>query len=210
MTSDPTIRVILIDDHHSVHKALVEVFSYMDGIELVAQGTNGIEAINLCKTHNPDIVLMDMMMPEMGGVEATQRILHSQPHIKILALSSFRERDIALAMLKSGAVGYILKDSSMNNLEDMLRTVYTQQKVVSPEVMTLLLQTAPLQQIYDLTERQLEVLKLLAAGMTNGEIAAQMEISVSTVKFHIVNIMEKLGAETRAEALVIAAKNKLI
>jgi len=212
MTDEDKITIMLVDDHRRVHQAISEMIGFIDDFELVAQANNGREAVALCQRHNPDVVLMDVVMPEMDGVEATRLILEAQPHIKILALSSFREQETAQAMLKNGALGFVLKDLSVMDLENTIRTAHEGQSVLSPEIMQSLVQSsqaAPPDNI-DLTPRELEVLPLFAAGMTNGEIAMELSISVSTVKFHIRNILDKLGVETRAEALVIAAKHNLV
>ena len=116
MTQEDTIRIILVDDHRRIHQAISEMLDYFDDIELVGQGSNGLEAIQLCEEHQPDLVLMDIVMPVMDGVEATKRILEKQPDIKILALSSFQDQDTIRAMLKSGAIGFVLKDSSVDDL----------------------------------------------------------------------------------------------
>jgi len=208
------IRIILVDDHRRVHQVMVEMFSFFDGIELIAQGNNGQEAIALCDRYQPDILLMDVVMPIMDGVEATKHIIAKHPNIKILALSSFKDNDTVRTMLQNGAVGYILKDSSVDDLENTIHTVYEGQGVLSPEIMQALMQESesPTQPTYNLnlSARELEILKHFADGKTNNQIAVALSISISTVKFHIANIITKLGVETRAEALVIAAKNNLV
>jgi len=210
--SQEKIGIILIDDHRRVHQAMSEMISYFDDIEILAQGNNGLDAIALCDQYQPDLVLMDVVMPEMDGVEATRRIKTKHPDIKILALSSFKDNDTTRAMLESGAIGFILKNSSVDDLENTIRTAYAGQGIFSPEIMQMLTQPAPQDttEHIDLTPREREVMKLFASGLTNGEIAAQLTISVSTVKFHITNILGKLDVDTRAEALVIAAKNNLV
>lgn len=214
MTNTSKIGIILIDDHRRVHQAMSEMISFIDDFELLAQGSNGLEATDLCKQHQPDLVLMDVVMPVMDGVEATQRILKQHPHIKILALSSFKDHDTVRAMLESGAIGYVLKDSSVDDLENTIRTVFEGHSVLSPDIMQVLLEPSQSDTqsttSFTLSRREEEVLQLFASGMTNGEIATELTVSSSTVKFHISNILKKLGVDTRAEALVIAAKNKLV
>jgi NarL family two-component system response regulator LiaR len=214
MTDGNNIGIILVDDHRRVHQVISEIISFFDDIELLGHGSNGLEAIDLCDRYEPDLVLMDVVMPTMDGVEATKRILNKHPDIKILALSSFQDYDTAHAMLESGAVGYVLKDSSVNELENTIRATVEGKSILSPEIMQTLL-TPPNRgekQKTDvhLSAREQEVLQLFASGMTNGEIAAQLIISVSTVKFHITNILSKLSVDTRAEALVVAAKHNLV
>lgn len=212
MSKNDKIGIILVDDHRRVHQAMAEMISFFDDMELLAQASNGLEAIALCDQYQPDLVLMDVVMPVMDGLEATRRIVEKHPDIKILALSSFNDQDTARTMLENGAVGYVLKDSSVDDLENTIRTAVEGQGVLSPEIMQTLI--APTQSSVDLniklSPREQEVLKLFASGMTNSEIALTLTISVSTVKFHITNVLNKLEVETRAEALVIAAKNNLV
>jgi len=216
MTDNQIIRMILVDDHRRVHQAMAEMIDFIDDIELLAQASNGEEAVHLCDQYQPDLVLMDVVMPVMDGVEATKRIMAKHPNIKILALSSFKDPTTVREMLENGAIGYVLKESSVDDLEHTIRTAYEGQGVLSPEVIHGLLDTqeeepTPEPQIdNNLSPRELEVLQLFATGMTNGEIAVDLTISVSTVKFHISNILDKLEVDTRAEALVLAAKNNLI
>ncbi len=210
------ITVIVIDDHRRVHQALAAKIDFMEDIEVLAHGSNGIEAIDLCAQHQPDIMLMDILMPGMDGIEATRQIHARFPNVKILALSSFDDQDTVRQMLANGAAGYLLKDSSMDVLEETIRAVVAGQTVLSPVLIDGLLKpraspsSAPMPSPIQISRREQEVLRLFADGLTNPEIAAQLFISVSTVKFHIKNILEKLGASTRAEALVTAVKHKLI
>jgi NarL family two-component system response regulator LiaR len=192
MIEKKPISLLIVDDHRKVHQALVEMISFCDGIEVLAHASNGQEAISLCDEYHPDIVLMDVMMPVMDGIEATRNIHAAHPEIKVLALSSFRDQGAVRAMLENGAVGYILKDSSIEDLENIIRSAYGGHNILSPEILQSLLEV------------------LFSTGLTNGEIAAQLSISISTVKFHITNILSKLGVSTRAEALVIAARSQLV
>ena len=210
MSKDHKITIILIDDHRRVHQAISEMISFFDDIEVLAHGTNGREAIELCDLFHPDLVLMDVVMPILDGVEATKHIMAKHPDIKILALSSFKDHHTVRTMLESGAIGYVLKDSSVDDLENTIRAAYEGQSILSPEIMQALLESPQSDQESKLSSRELEVLKLLGKGMTNNQIGNILTISVSTVKFHITNIIEKLGVTTRAEALVFAAKNNLI
>jgi two-component system, NarL family, response regulator LiaR len=205
------IRVILIDDHRFVHETVALALARAEDIVLVAQGGNGQEALQLCQHYKPDLILMDVIMPVMNGVEATRLISEQHPEIKILALSSFQDDDSVRAMMAYGAVGYVLKGSIVNDLVTTIRATQFGKVVFSPEVTATLL-TSPKRQSQDfgLTQRELEVLRLMAEGLNNGEIAARLTISQSTVKFHIANVIHKLGVDTRTEAIVLAAKNNLI
>ncbi|MEQ8675166.1 MAG: response regulator transcription factor [Aggregatilineales bacterium] len=204
------IGIIVIDDHRRVHQALSEMFGFLDDMEILAHGSNGAEALTLCERYQPDLILMDVVMPVMDGVEATKRILAKYPTLKILALSSFTDPDTVREMLTNGAVGYLLKDASMEHLEHTIRTAIEGHSVLSPQMMQVLLNQPKTTENFHLSRREKEVLPLFANGMTNPEIATELTISESTVKFHITNILEKLNVKTRAEALVIAAKNNLV
>lgn len=210
------ITVIVIDDHRRVHQALAAKIDFMEDIEVLAHGSNGMEALELCAQHQPDIMLMDILMPGMDGIEATRQIRTLFPSVKVLALSSFDDQDTVRQMLASGAAGYLLKDSSMDELEHTIRTIVAGQTVLSPALVDGLLKPpasppgAPTSATIDISRREQEVLRLFADGLTNPEIATQLFISVSTVKFHITNILNKLGASTRAEALVTAVKRNLL
>ena len=206
-----TIRVVLIDDHLHVHETVAALLSDTDDIVLVGHGSNGEEAVRLCASLRPDVVLMDVMMPRMTGIEASKSIHKNHPEIRILVLSSFQDDESVHAMLKSGATGYVLKDSLANDLANTIRTTFKGKSVFSTEVAERLLnpESGP-GETFGLTTRELEVLRLMAQGLNNNEIAAKLVISQSTVKFHISNLIAKIGVETRAEAIVQAAKKKLI
>jgi NarL family two-component system response regulator LiaR len=211
MKSSGKIRVILIDDHRRVHEAVFTVLNSVEDIALIAQGSNGKEALQLCEEHQPDLILMDVVMPVMSGLEATKLIHQRYPHIKILVLSSFQDDESVRAMLQHGAVGYILKGSLIDDLVNTIRITHSGKAVFSSEIASTLLNSAqPKVQDFGLTGRELEILQLMTEGLNNGEIAAKLVISPSTVKFHIANILHKMNVETRAEAIVLAAKNNLV
>lgn len=205
------IRVMLVDDHAHIHQAVAKVLSTAPDIQLVAQCGSGEEALLLNVQSHPDVILMDIIMPGMDGIEATERILQNTPTVKILALTSFQDDDTVHAMLAKGAVGYIVKGSLLRDLVSTIRTVNQGNTVLSSEAARVLLNTSqPQHRDFKLTARELDILKAMAAGLNNGEIAARFVISQSTVKFHIVNILQKMGVETRSEAIVLAAKNNLV
>ena len=179
-------------------------------IKLVGQGANGQEGIALSEQLLPDIVLMDVVMPVMDGIEAT-KVLHERfPAIKILVLSSFHDHESVHAMLKNGAVGYLTKDSLVQDLAETIRSTVHGKMVFSSEVGAQLLSSPRPAVNFHLTARELEVLVQLAEGLTNQQSAQKLSISQSTLKFHMTNIFEKLGVQTRSEALVLAVKNNLI
>lgn len=210
--SNTTIKIVLVDDHRKVHQALADMINFVDDFELVGQGGNGQEAIALCEEHHPDVVLMDVVMPIMDGVEATKQILKQQPNIRILALSSFQDNDSVRSMLKTGASGYILKNASVDELESIIRTIHQGKSVIDTQLMEQVMQGMTIEATTDfnLTPRELEILKLIAGGMAYSTIADNLTISISTVKFHVGNLLTKLGVETRNEAIMLAAKNNII
>jgi len=214
MQKDKKIRVILIDDHSNIHKIVATALMVAEDIALVAHGNNGKDALLLCEQYQPDVVLMDVVMPVMDGIEATNRLQKSYPHIKILVLSSFQDDDSVHAMLANGASGYILKGSLVSDLVPTIRTIASGDTTVLSAAVTESLLRSPSPESprndFNLTHREIEVLRLMAAGLNNGEIAAKLVISQSTVKFHIANILQKIGVETRPQAIVLASKNNLV
>ena len=210
MIDENPIRVVLVDDHAQMHSIVRATLDVTSDIKLVGQGANGQEGIVLCEQYEPDIALMDVVMPIMDGIDATKILQERLPDIKILVLSSFQDHESVHAMLRYGAVGYITKSSLAEDLADTIQATFQGKMVFSSEVGAQLI--APPQPTVDfqLTDRELEVLVLLAEGLTNQQSALQLSISQSTLKFHMTNIYQKLGVQTRSEALVLAAKNNLI
>lgn len=208
-----TIKVILIDDHAKVHLALSTLLRSITDIELVAQGSSGQEAIELCEEHDPDVIIMDVIMPEMNGVEATRIISEKFPSIKVIALSGFQDKDSIQTVLEAGAVGYVLKTSESTDIASTIRAAYQGNTVLSPDVLQTLL--APdmkknPQKAYGLTRKEVLVLNYLTEGLTNPEIADAMTVSISTAKFHVSNILQKLNVGTRTEAVSLAVTQKLV
>ncbi len=211
--ADDKIRVILIDDHRQVHEAVSTALGMAADIELVAHGRDGYEAIALCDEYKPDVILMDVVMPNMDGVQATRIIHIAHPQVKILVLSGFQDDETVRLMVDQGAAGYVLKDSLASTLANTIRVTHQGQAVFSQEIIQNLRNAHQLpspNQDFDLTARELEVLKLIAEGLSNKEIAQKLVISPSTVKFHLTNTLYKMHVDTRAEALTLAAKRGLI
>lgn len=209
------IRLIVVDDHIKVHQGIAAIIDAFDDLEIVGHASNGQEALSLIYEQQPDLVLMDVIMPLMNGIEATRRIRATQPHIKVLALSSFQDADSVREMLNAGAVGYILKNASIDDLVHTIRAAHSGTIVLSPEISALLLkpppnQTAPRGADFSLTQREREILALLVSGRSNGEIAAVLTISLSTVKFHVSSIFAKLGVTNRVEAVRLAVESGLL
>jgi NarL family two-component system response regulator LiaR len=212
MDTKNLIRVILIDDHSQIHQAVSSVLDTVTDIQLIAHGSNGDEAVLLCDEYQPDLVLMDVVMPIKSGVEATGLIHQKYPNIKILVMSSFQDDESVHAMLANGAIGYVLKSSLAHDLVTTIRAAYYGKSVFSAEVTRILLKPAKSESgtNFGLTVREIVILKLMSDGLNNGEIAGKLVISRSTVKFHLNNILRKMKVETRSEAIVLAAKNGLV
>ncbi|HRE49554.1 MAG TPA: response regulator transcription factor [Aggregatilineales bacterium] len=210
-TSHP-IRVVLVDDHLTTHELVTLALHGASDIHLIGHGANGEEAIMLCEQYMPDIVLMDVMMPIMNGVEATQTIMARFPTVKILVLSSFQDDESVHGMLQHGAVGYILKGALHSDLAATIRAAHNGSIIFSKSIADRLLFNTDGERGDDfgLTEREREVLRDMSAGFSLKEIADRLVISPSTVKFHLTNILGKMGVQTRAEAIVLAAKHNLV
>lgn len=207
-----SIRIILIDDQLYIHQAIASLIGYFANVELIGQGANGLEAIRLCAEYKPDIVLMDVLMPKMDGIEATARIREAYPSVKVIALSSLEDQDGVQAMLANGASAYVLKDSAPTHLEQTIHAVQVGLSVVSAEISDFAFTRGPHRygKDFGLTSRELEVLKLAAEGNTHKEVAQQLSISDSTVRFHLQNVLIKMDVKTRVEAIALAAKHGLI
>lgn len=215
MTPDSMkIKVALVDDNQTVHQEIGPLLRSFPGIQLVASGYNGHEAIQICEEHQPEIVLMDVSMPIMNGIMATQLIMVNHPAIKIIAMSGIDDTAIVEKMIAAGAAGYVLKEAHPNELESTIRAVHSGKAVFSSNVVKPLLENQQsgksLTVDFGLTDRELQVLTLLGQGQTNVQIAHHLSISQPTVRFHLNNILEKLNVQTRSEALVIATRNGLI
>lgn len=213
MTQKP-IRVMIVDDQFIVRSGLATFVSIQPDLELVGEAQDGEEAVQLCLTAQPDVILMDLIMPKLNGVEATRAILQQQPRIKILALTSYKEKELVQGILRAGATGYLLKDVTADELAEAIRNVAMGRTALSPAAMQALLDqhldnsTSTLG--HDLTEREQDVLTLMVKGLSNPQIAEQLVVSLSTVKFHVSSILSKLQAATRSEAVRLALQHKLV
>lgn len=212
MNNSQTIRVMLVDDHNVVRSGLATFIKAYEDLELAGEAKNGQEAVQLCRQQQPDVILMDLMMPEMDGISATHAILADYPDIKIIAMTSFEEEALVQGVLAAGAISYLLKNVTADELAKAIRDATSGRSTLSPEAARVLVQaTRPTQQAwFDLTERETEVLNHVVQGQSNQQIADTMVISVATVKAHISNILSKLGVSSRAEAIAFAIKNKLV
>ena len=211
MNTSQTIRVMLVDDHNVVRSGLATFLRAYDDLEIVGEAKNGLEAVHLCHEKQPDVILMDLMMPEMDGIVATQAILAECPQIKIIAMTSFEDEKLVQGVLAAGAISYLIKNVTSDELAKAIRDAVSGKPTLSPEAAKVLIQaTRPTKQpLVDLTEREQEVLKLVVQGLSNQQIADSLFISITTVKAHISNILSKLGVSSRAEAIAYALKHNL-
>jgi two-component system, NarL family, response regulator LiaR len=206
------IKVMIVDDHPLVRHGIKTVFEAYDDILLVAEAENGREAIKMCDKYMPDVVLMDMIMPVLDGAEATEQIIKNWPDVKIIALTSFNDEDLIRKSLKAGAVSYILKNISGARLVKTIKDVYKGKLALSSQATKILLSELrePPDKTIKLTEREKEILALIVEGLSNKQIAERLFLSNSTVQFHVSNVLSKLGASKRTEAVYIALKQKLV
>jgi two-component system NarL family response regulator len=203
MNQPSSIRVLVVDDHPVVRQGLIGMLEKASDIVIVGQGQNGHEAIAGFQQHQPDVTLMDLRMPEMGGVQAITVICNEFPHARIMVLTTYDSDEEIYRGLRAGAKGYLLKDSEPNELLTAIRTVNKGQQYIPSNVAAKLVQrmTAP-----ELSDRELEVLQLVAQGMSNQEISTALTISESTVKTHINRILSKLDVKDRTQAAILALK----
>ena len=216
-TPEPT-RVLVVDDQELFRRGLTMLLAAEDGIEVVGEAGDGVEGVALASSTAPDVVLLDIRMPKRSGIEACQEIKEAVPTAKIIMLTSSDEEADLYEAVKSGASGYLLKDSSIDEVSQAVRVVADGQSLISPSMASKLLSEfnnlakAAQQKVLapKLTERELQVLKLVAQGMSNREVAEQLFISENTVKNHVRNILEKLHLHSRMEAVVYAVREKLL
>jgi two-component system, NarL family, response regulator LiaR len=212
MSSTP-IRVMVVDEHGMVRKGVIAYLKNHSDLQIVGEAQNGREAVNLCERLTPDVILMDLQMPEMDGIEATRVIHKTHPQIQIIALTSFPDRDKVQAALQAGAISYLLKNVSGDDLAEAIRYAYAGRATLAPEAMQALIQSpaaSPAVSGSTLTAREREVLALLIKGLNNNEIANQLSVSHATAKAHVSNILSKLSASNRAEAVAIALQQKIV
>jgi two-component system, NarL family, response regulator LiaR len=206
------IRVMIVDDHAVVRSGLATFLMVHDDLELVADVGSGRDALRVCQEKEVDVVLMDLVMPEMDGASTTRAIKEVFPHIQVIALTSFREEDLVQGVLQAGAISYLLKNVSADKLAEAIRAAYQGRATLAPEATQVLIQAAtkPARPSYDLTPRESEVLALMSQGMSNPQIAHKLVVSQSTVKFHVSSVLSKLGANSRTEAVALALQQKLV
>jgi two-component system, NarL family, response regulator LiaR len=212
MTDPKGIRVMIVDDHPVVRDGLKNMLDAFDDLELVGEAEDGYQALATCEQYQPEVILMDMFMPGMGGIAATRAILKKYPDIHIIILTSFVEEDLVQNALEAGAVGYLVKNAPIDILAEAIRSAHVGQPTLSPQAITALIRsrTAPLKPGQDLTKRELEVLALMVQGLNNEQIARQLLISPATARHHVSACLQKLGATNRTQAAALATKYHLI
>ena len=207
-----TIRIMLVDDHTVVRSGLSKFLLVHKDMELVAEASDGSEAIQMAGLHNPDVVIMDLMMPGMDGITATREIHQRYPNVKVIALTSFSEPNLVQGALQAGATGYLQKNASAVELGNAIRSVHAGRITLSSEAVQSLAQSVTQSHLPGnaLTERERDVLRCMVDGSNNHEIAGKLVISLGTVKFHITNIFQKLGVNSRVDAVKMAIEQKIV
>jgi NarL family two-component system response regulator LiaR len=217
MSTEAPIRVMIVDDHGMVRRGLATILRVRSDLLLVGEASNGQEALEVCEETQPDVILMDLVMPEMSGAEATQAIRDRCPDVQVIALTSFQERELVREALQAGAISYLLKNVSAEDLAAAIREAHAGRSTLAPEAIQVLIQMESKDASYDqdlpeafgLTSREEEVLALVVEGLSNPEIAARLVVSRSTAKAHVSNILSKLGVSNRAEAIAMALQYNL-
>lgn len=206
------IKVLVVDDHPIVRDGLRNMFLVFDDLEMVGEAENGKDALDFCLRTPPDVVLMDILMPGMDGIQATRAIREQHPQVKIIILTSYPEDDLVRKSLEAGAIGYVLKNSPIDELANAIRSAFAGHTTLAPEATNALVHPKPdpPKQGEYLSPRELEVLALLARGLSNDEIAEQLVISSATARHHVSACIQKLGTTNRTQAAALAIKNNLV
>ncbi len=212
MSENNTIRVMIVDDHDMVRRGLAAFLRVKPDLHLVGEARDGLEALVVCENVQPDVILMDLVMPKLTGAEATRSIRQRWPHIQIVALTSFEEKDLVREALQAGAISYLLKNVTAEELASAIRAAHSGQSTLAPEAVRALVQPPDPDPVstYDLTPREMQVLALLVEGLSNPQIAQRLTVSRSTAKAHVSNILSKLEVSNRAEAVAVALRGNLI
>jgi len=212
MNDTKKIRILVADDHAITRDGLRTLISLYDDFDLISEAANGKEAVDLCRELCPDVVLMDLEMPVLGGIEAIKEIKKHNPETKIIALSSFADNKLVKDTIKAGALSYIIKNVSTCELAGCIRDARNGKSCFSPEVTAVMVSeiNSPSSGVSVLTEKERDILIMIAGGYSNKAIAKELFVSDNTVKFHISNILSKLGVANRAQAAAIAVKENLL
>lgn len=212
MSKTKSIDVLIVDDHPIVRHGIRTILLTFDDINVIGEAGNGQEALAFCQETLPDVILMDIVMPGMNGVEATQALLERYPQLKIIMLTSFPDQDAVQQTLEAGAAGYLLKDTPKEVVGEAIRSAHDGRTVLAPEATEALIKarTSPPKPGYDLSDREREVLALIVEGLRNDEIAERLMISPNTVRKHVSACMSKLEATNRAQAAAEAVRHNLV
>jgi two-component system, NarL family, response regulator LiaR len=207
-----TINILLVDDHAVVRSGLSKFLLVNKDLKLVGEASDGAEAVQMTSLHKPDVVLMDLMMPGMDGIAATREIHQKYPNVKVIVLTSFHDQNMVQGALQAGAIGYLQKNVTAKELGIAIRSAFDGKMTLSAEATQVLAHSVAQPQIQgeQLTERERDVLKAMVNGLNNREIAEALVISLGTVKFHVSNIFQKLGVDSRVEAVKMAIEQKLV
>jgi NarL family two-component system response regulator LiaR len=206
---------LVVDDHSMVRTGLATFVRTKQDLALVGEARDGQEALRLCEHLQPDVILMDLVMPRMNGVEATRTIRERWPEVQVIALTSFKDKDLVKEVLQAGAIGYLLKDVSADEVAEAIRAAHAGRPTLAPEAAQALIQATQSPQEapalgHDLTPREREVLALMVEGLSNPQIGERLYISVTTVRTHVSNTLSKLGVSNRAEAVALAVRSNLV
>lgn len=212
MTATNPIRVMIVDDHMLIRDGLKLLLSTFDDLEVVAMAEDGQQAVDYCSQVEPEVILMDIAMPNLDGAEATARIRADYPQMQVIALTSFVEEDLILRALQAGAISYLLKNVSATQLAQTIRDAAQGRSTIDPAAVQALVKSATQQpQLgHDLTDRERDVLALMVEGQTNKQIAERLVLSVATVRVYVSNILSKLGASNRTEAVSLALQHRVV
>jgi NarL family two-component system response regulator LiaR len=206
------IRVMIVDDHLMVRRGMATFLGAAQDLELVGEAATGAEAVRVCAQLRPDVVLMDLKLPELDGIAATRAIREANPEVRVIAVTSSHEDELVSEALRAGAIGYLLKDVGVAGLGDAIRAAMAGRPTLAPEATQALVRqaSAPSAPKEPLTEREREVLALMVKGLSNADIASQLLLSRSTVNFHVSNVLTKLEVTSRTAAVSVALRRRLV